>query len=134
MLLLGYDLGSSSIKASLLDAATDRFVASRSSPKTELAILASQPGWAEQHPELWWEHVCLASAEIRKQIGPRLADVRQGLDRVIGSILSREACEKAARELGVQALLACLATRETAQPEDLMRAAVVSALKHFDQM
>lgn len=76
MLLLGYDIGSSSIKASLLDAATGRLVASGSSPKTELAILANQPGWAEQYPEVWWEHVSLATAEIRKQVGPRLADVR----------------------------------------------------------
>jgi xylulokinase len=52
MLRLGYDIGSSSIKASLLDAATGRLVASGSSPKTELAILANQPGWAERHPEV----------------------------------------------------------------------------------
>ena len=44
MLLLGYDIGSSSIKASLLDAATGRLVASGSSPKTELAILANSRG------------------------------------------------------------------------------------------
>ena len=61
-------------------------------------------------------------------------DVRQGLDRVVRSILSWEACEKAAQELDVKALLTCLAARETAQAEDLMRAAVVSAQKHFDQM
>ena len=61
-------------------------------------------------------------------------NAEQGLDRVIRSILSWEACEKAARELDVKALLACLAARETARAEDLMRAAVVSAQKHFDQM
>jgi xylose isomerase len=61
-------------------------------------------------------------------------NVKQGVDRVIRSILSWEACESAARELDTKALLRCLAARETAQAEDLMRAAVVSAQKHFDQM
>jgi xylose isomerase len=61
-------------------------------------------------------------------------NAQQGLDRVIRSILSWEACEVAARELDVTALLASLAARETARAEDLMRTAVVSAQAHFDQM
>ncbi len=76
VLLLGYDVGSSSIKASLLDAATGQLVASASSPKTELPIIAKQPGWAEQHPETWWEHVRLATAALREQAGRRLTDLR----------------------------------------------------------
>ncbi|MBA2133036.1 xylulokinase [Capillibacterium thermochitinicola] len=61
--LLGYDLGSSSIKASLL-AADGRLVASAVSPQTELAIDAPRPGWAEQHPETWWQHVQAATAML----------------------------------------------------------------------
>ena len=61
-------------------------------------------------------------------------DVPQGLDRVVRSILSWEACERAANELDAKALLAHLAARETAKAEDLMRAAVVSAQRHFDRM
>jgi len=61
-------------------------------------------------------------------------DAQQGLDRVIRSILSWEACEQAAKELDSRALLACLAARQTAKAEDLMRAAVVSAQRHFDRM
>lgn len=76
MLLLGYDIGSSSIKASLLDASTGKVVASAASPRSELPILAGQPGWAEQHPEVWWEHLCVASAKLREQVGPRLANVK----------------------------------------------------------
>ena len=76
MLLLGYDIGSSSIKASLLDATTGRLIASGSSPKTELTISTMRPGWAEQHPDVWWEHVCRATAELRGQVGQRLTDVR----------------------------------------------------------
>ena len=64
-LLLGLDVGSSSIKAALLDADTGRMVAHTHSPAAELPIDAPQPGWAEQHPELWWEHVRQAVRELR---------------------------------------------------------------------
>jgi len=65
MLLLGYDVGSSSIKATLLQADTGRVVASAVSPANdELDIISTKPGWAEQEPEDWWHHVKLATAEI----------------------------------------------------------------------
>lgn len=64
MYLLGYDLGSSSIKASLLDAANGNVLASAYSPKKEMEILAAKPGWAEQHPSIWWENIVLATKEI----------------------------------------------------------------------
>ena len=56
----------------------------------------------------------------------------QAVDRVVRSILSWEACELAAEELDTQQLLRHLAERETAKAEDLMRAAVVNACRHFD--
>jgi xylulokinase len=56
MLLLGIDLGTSSIKVSVVDAATQTCVASAQYPETEVDIIAPQPGWAEQSPDLWWEH------------------------------------------------------------------------------
>ncbi|RYY98357.1 MAG: carbohydrate kinase [Chitinophagaceae bacterium] len=57
MLLLGIDLGTSSIKVSVVDAGSRRCVASAQYPETEVALIAPQPGWAEQRPGLWWEHV-----------------------------------------------------------------------------
>jgi xylulokinase len=69
-LLLGYDIGSSSIKASLLDADTGELVASAVSPGQEMKIDSPQKGWAEQHPELWWKHVVLATKKM-------LADISQ---------------------------------------------------------
>ena len=57
MLLLGIDLGTSSIKVSVVDAATQRLVATASYPETEADIITPQPGWAEQSPDQWWEHV-----------------------------------------------------------------------------
>ncbi len=57
MLLLGIDLGTSSVKVSVLDAATQECIASVQYPETEMDIISSQPGWAEQSPDLWWENV-----------------------------------------------------------------------------
>ena len=48
MYLLGYDIGSSSVKASLVDAQSGKCVASAFYPKSEAAIIAVKPGWAEQ--------------------------------------------------------------------------------------
>ena len=64
MYLLGYDIGSSSVKASLVDAQSGRCVASAFYPKSEAAIIAVKPGWAEQEPSSWWENLKLATADI----------------------------------------------------------------------
>ena len=61
-------------------------------------------------------------------------NAEQGIDRVVRSVLSWEACAKAAAELDTKALMAVLAKRETAKAEDMMRAAVVSAQRSFDEM
>ncbi|MFO7616350.1 MAG: FGGY family carbohydrate kinase [Bacteroidales bacterium] len=68
-MLLGLDIGSSSIKASLVDATTGLIVATAQSPQTELEILAPKPGWAEQHPETWWEHVLSALRMLKTETG-----------------------------------------------------------------
>jgi xylulokinase len=57
MLLLGIDLGTSSIKVSVVDSSTHKCIASVQFPETEADILSLQTGWAEQSPDLWWEHV-----------------------------------------------------------------------------
>jgi len=79
-LLLGYDVGSSSIKASLLDAQTGKLLATATSPEKELEIIAKQIGWAEQHPNTWWEHVRKAtegiSAQVRKNTSYTMSDVQ----------------------------------------------------------
>jgi xylulokinase len=74
--LLGFDLGSSSIKASLIDAATGRVAGSATSPKTELAIQARRPGWAEQDPSVWWENVVAAAEELKAATGGAFGDVK----------------------------------------------------------
>lgn len=74
--LLGFDVGSSSIKAALLDAATGRLVAAAASPETELGISAPNPGWAEQDPDTWWRHVVRSAHRLRAEARKRWADVR----------------------------------------------------------
>jgi xylulokinase len=59
-LLLGLDIGSSSIKASIVDAATGKSIASSQSPSEEMGMIALHPGWAEQDPEMWWEHLAIS--------------------------------------------------------------------------
>lgn len=64
MYLLGYDIGSSSVKASLVDVDLGKCIASAFYPKQEAEILAPQAGWAEQHPAMWWENLKLATADV----------------------------------------------------------------------
>jgi xylulokinase len=62
--LAGFDAGSSSVKGTLIEAATGQVVATHTSPATELRIDAPHPGWAEQEPELWWKHLCVVSQAL----------------------------------------------------------------------
>ena len=64
MYLLGYDIGSSSIKAALVDVETGKDIAIVQSPATEMKMQAVQSGWAEQEPSTWWEHVQLATKDL----------------------------------------------------------------------
>ena len=68
MYLLGLDIGTSSIKASLVNAQSGECVGSAQSPSTEMKIIALQPGWAEQDPETWWQHTQLAIAAVMKEV------------------------------------------------------------------
>jgi xylulokinase len=75
MLLLGIDLGSSSIKVSVIDGETGRALSSASHPPSEMEISAPRPGWAEQDPELWWRHFTLALSTCLKPLGTRKNDI-----------------------------------------------------------
>jgi xylulokinase len=73
--LLGLDIGSSSIKASLLDIDSGVSVASAYSPETEMQILSPMPGYAEQDPMTWWEHVVIVSRKLAN-MGFDLSEVK----------------------------------------------------------
>ena len=76
MYLLGYDIGSSSVKAALVDAVTGKTVASDFYPKTEMSMQAIQAGWAEQDPEMWWSNLKLANASVLQQSGINPSDIK----------------------------------------------------------
>lgn len=75
MYLLGFDIGSSSVKAALVEVSTGRVVASDFFPKTEAPIKALQAGWAEQDPADWWARVRQATASVLNQSGIKGADI-----------------------------------------------------------
>lgn len=76
MYLLGYDIGSSSVKACLVEANTGKIVASDFYPKEEMEITAVKAGWAEQAPEEWWKNLKLAHESIIKQSGVKAEDIK----------------------------------------------------------
>ena len=66
--LLGFDVGSSSVKASLVNADSGKCVASAFYPEKEAPIMAVKAGWAEQDPQMWWNNAKLALKKIKQQI------------------------------------------------------------------
>lgn len=76
MYLLGYDIGSSSVKASLVNAESGKCVSSAFYPKSEAPILAVKQGWAEQNPESWWEYLKQATQDILSDSGVDSKDIK----------------------------------------------------------
>lgn len=73
MLLLGLDIGTSSVKVSVVDASTQQCIASSQYPETESEIISHQQGWAEQSPEMWWLHAQEAILKVHstKKYNPK---------------------------------------------------------------
>ena len=74
--LLGFDVGSSSVKASLVNADSGKCVASAFFPEKEAPIMAVKAGWAEQEPESWWEYAKLSLKKIMADAGASAEDVK----------------------------------------------------------
>ena len=75
MFLLGYDIGSSSVKAALVETQTGRIAASAFYPKREMPIAAPRADWAEQDPAMWWDNLRLATADVMQQAQAKAADI-----------------------------------------------------------
>ncbi len=73
MYFIGYDIGSSSIKATLINADTNKAVSTAQHPKTEMNMIAVQAGWAEQHPDEWWSSIVVITNTIlsESKVNPR---------------------------------------------------------------
>ncbi|MEN2283494.1 FGGY family carbohydrate kinase [Algoriphagus sp. SE2] len=75
-LLLGLDIGSSSIKASLLDSDTGKSIVSKAFPEEEMLINSPQDGWAEQDPETWWKYIQQASKYVLKKANVKTGELK----------------------------------------------------------
>lgn len=75
MLLLGIDLGSSSVKASVIEGESGKCLASAFYPKEEMPIIAHKAGWAEQDPETWWSNMKLSISECTSKLGKRKDEI-----------------------------------------------------------
>ncbi|WMI67731.1 xylulokinase [Mangrovimonas sp. YM274] len=69
MYYIGYDLGSSSIKAALVNAASGKVLGLAQYPETEMEIKSPKTGWAEQDPNLWWDYLGILTQKLIRQTG-----------------------------------------------------------------
>ena len=67
MYSIGYDLGSSSIKAALVETASGKRLATLSEPELEMGMIAHKNGWAEQNPDTWYKHLCNATKRLLQE-------------------------------------------------------------------
>ena len=75
MYYIGFDLGSSSIKAALVEIKTGKSLGVVQEPETEMSMLALKNGWAEQNPEEWWKHICKAIERLKRKYAVSKADI-----------------------------------------------------------
>ena len=76
MYTIGYDIGSSSVKAALVEAKSGRVLARVTAPETEMGMDAPEPGWAEQNPEDWYKYVVQATQDILARTQVQSADIK----------------------------------------------------------
>ena len=74
--MLGFDVGSSSVKASLVDADTGVCAASAFYPEKEAPIIAVKAGWAEQDPQMWWDNAKLSLKKVMADAGVKGEDIK----------------------------------------------------------
>lgn len=67
MYYLGLDIGSSSVKAALVEISSGKSIGVVQEPSEEMSMFAQKNGWAEQKPEDWWMHTCNAIARLKAQ-------------------------------------------------------------------
>lgn len=76
MYYIGYDIGSSSVKVALVEAATGKKVIVLNEPQNEMEILSLQPDWAEQDPEMWWQYICTATKRAIKEANIEVSKIQ----------------------------------------------------------
>ncbi|WP_020567692.1 xylulokinase [Neolewinella persica] len=76
MYTIGYDIGSSSVKAALVEAKTGKVLARVTAPDTEMGMDVPEPGWAEQNPEDWYKYVVAATQDILARTQVQSKDIK----------------------------------------------------------
>ncbi|MTI41281.1 xylulokinase [Fulvivirga lutimaris] len=76
MLLIGYDIGTSSIKAALVDSTSKKVLGSAHYPEREMSIISEKVGWAEQNPQDWWQNLQTVTDKLFEQTGANRSDVQ----------------------------------------------------------
>ena len=79
--LLGFDVGSSSVKASLVNVESGKCVATAFFPEKEAPIMAVKAGWAEQDPQMWWDNAKLSLKKIMADSGATAEEIKAIGDR-----------------------------------------------------
>lgn len=72
---IGYDIGSSSVKAALVEVESGKKIAVIHEPEGEMGIISPKPNWAEQDPDMWWQLVCVATKKLLSQTGVKPSDI-----------------------------------------------------------
>ncbi len=72
---IGYDIGSSSVKAALVEVESGKKIAVIHEPEGEMRIISPKPNWAEQDPDMWWQLVCVATKKLLSQTGVKPSDI-----------------------------------------------------------
>ena len=75
MYSIGYDIGSSSIKAAIIETATGKNIALVTEPGEEMKMIALHNGWAEQNPDDWWLHICNATKKLLQENNIKSEDI-----------------------------------------------------------
>ncbi len=76
MYYLGLDIGSSSIKAALVEIATGKSIGVLQEPESEMGMLALKNGWAEQDPDDWWKHSCAAISNLKSKFNISRTEIK----------------------------------------------------------
>lgn len=73
---LGLDVGSSSVKASLVDTETGKCAATTFYPESEAPIIAVKSGWAEQDTQMWWDNCKLCIKKVKEMANAAAEDIK----------------------------------------------------------
>lgn len=76
MYFVGFDIGSSSVKAALVNARSGKSMAVVNVPEKEMAMIAHENGWAEQDPDDWWQFICKAITKLLHQCDVKAGEIK----------------------------------------------------------